>query len=324
MTLPPPPKPFIVALEEHYWDRELVALFAKRDGSRPPQFEQRLYDFGDLRIKEMDEAGIDLQVLSHGSPGVQLLEPDHAVRMAQAVNDRLHAAIAAHPKRLAGFATIPTPDPKAAADELERVVTRLGFKGAMLHGLTGGRLFIDDKRFWPIFARAQELDVPLYIHPGFAPPEVIDVYYRDYQDRYPQILGPVQGYAVESSTQAIRLVLSGVFEDFPRLKFILGHLGEGLPALLWRIDHYLPTFGVSKRGFRDIFCENFYVTTSGDFSTSSLVCTIMEMGVDRVMFSVDWPYDSNVLGVKWLNEAPVGPSDRRKIFGENARSLLRL
>ncbi len=317
-------KPFIATIEEHYWDKELVALFAKRDGTRPPHVQERLYDFDALRIREMDEAGIDVQVLSHGSPGVQLLEPEASVRMARETNDRLHQSIKAHPQRLAGFATLPTPDPQAAADELERVVTRLGFKGAMLHGLTRGRVFIDDRRFWPIFERAQALGVPLYIHPGFPPPEVAEIYYRDYADSYPQLLGPVQGFTVESSTQAIRLVLSGVFEAFPGLKFILGHLGEGLPAMLWRIDHYLPKFGVAQQGFRDIFCENFYVTTSGDFSTPSLICTIMEMGVDRVLFAVDWPFDSNTLGVNWMNGAPLSPSDRRRILGENARFLLKL
>ena len=317
-------KPFIITLEDHYWDRELVALFADRDGKRPQKIQDRMYDVGALRLKDMDEAGIDLQILSHGSPGVQLLEAETAVGLARETNDRLHQLIQAHPKRFAAFATLPTPDPKAAADELERVVTKLGFKGAMLHGLTHGRLFIDDKRFWPIFERAQALDVPLYIHPAYPPAEVIDVYYGDYASRYPSIIGPVQGYTVESSTQAIRLVLSGAFDAYPRLKFVLGHLGEGLPAMLWRIDRYLPPLGPNAHSFSEIFRQNFYITTSGNFSTSSLLCSVMELSVDRIMFSVDWPYDSNLHAVEWMNGVPLSPDDKHKIFGGNAKRLLRI
>ena len=194
----------------------------------------------------------------------------------------------------------------------------------MLHGLTHGKLFIDDKRFWPIFERAQALDVPLYIHPAYPPAEVIDIYYDEYASRYPSIIGPVQGYTVESSTQAIRLVLSGVLDVYPRLKFVLGHLGEGLPAMLWRIDRYLPPLGPDGRSFSDIFRKNFYITTSGNFSTSSLLCSVMELGVDRIMFSVDWPYDSNVHAVEWMNDVPLSPDDKLKICAGNAKLLLRI
>ena len=145
--------PFVVALEEHYWDRELVAHFPGREGKRLSQVEERLQDITDLRIKEMDEAGIDVQVLSHGAPGTQKMEAEPAVKLSRQTNDRLAEIVKANPKRFAAFGILPTPDPKAAADELERTVTKLGFKGAMIHGLTNG-LFIDDKRFWPIFERA--------------------------------------------------------------------------------------------------------------------------------------------------------------------------
>src|SRR5262245_4334323 len=146
----------VIALEEHYWDSELAATFSGLEAVRDPEMVRRLNDLGELRLKEMDEAGIDVQVLSHGAPSTQKLSGDGAVAIARRVNDRLHAAIGVHPQRFAGFAALPTSDPRAAADELERTVTKLGFKGAMVHGLAN-RLFLDDKRFWPIFERAQAL-----------------------------------------------------------------------------------------------------------------------------------------------------------------------
>src|SRR5262249_8104230 len=149
---------------------------------------RRLHDLGALRLQEMDESGIDLQIISHGAPSTQRLDAETAVPVARRANDRLHEAITAHPDRFAGFAALPTANPKAAADELERPVTRLGFKGAMVHGLTNG-LFLDDKRFWPIFERAQALDVPIYMHPATPHPAVIEVYFKDYLKDYPGLSG---------------------------------------------------------------------------------------------------------------------------------------
>ena len=183
----------------------------------------------------MDEAGIDIQVLSHANPGLQKMDAETAVRLARIANDRLAETVRAHPDRFAGFAAMPTPDPQAAADELERAVTQLGFKGAMIHGLTNG-VFFDDKRFWPICERAAALDVPLYLHPTMPQPAVIETYYKDYVQDWPMIMRAAWGFTVETATQGVRLVLSGVFDAYPKLKIILGHLGEGLPFLLWRID----------------------------------------------------------------------------------------
>jgi 2,3-dihydroxybenzoate decarboxylase len=315
---------FVVALEEHYWDPELLRHFRGREGKRISAVEERLQDLGELRLKEMDEAGIDLQVLSHGAPGVQKLDAEIAARLAGETNDRLHDVIALHPRRFAGFATLPTADPKAAADELERTVTKYGFKGAMVHGLTGGRLFLDDKRFWPIFERAEALDVPLYLHPAFPHPAVIEAYYRDYASQHPELLGPALGFTVETKTQAIRLVLSRVFDSYPRLKIILGHLGETLPFVLWRIDQALSRPGNAGLAFREIFREHFYLTTSGNFSDSALLCSIMEVGIDRILFSVDWPFVSNLDGMKWMEKVFLCAEDKEKILGGNAKRLLRL
>src|SRR6516164_3077200 len=216
-------KSYIIALEEHYYDPEVKRYASGLDAIAAPATLQRLDDLGKLRLQEMDEAGIDLQVLSHTMPGLQKLDAETAVPLARRANDRLNEAMRAHPDRFAAFAALPTAEPKAAADELERTVGRLGFKGAMVNGLTNG-VFLDDKRFWPIFERAQVLDVPLYMHPAIPHPAVIEAYYNDNVEKHPGILRAGRGFTVETATQGIRLVLSGVFDAHPRLK-IIGHLG---------------------------------------------------------------------------------------------------
>ena len=318
----------VIALEEHYWDRELASQFKERGPEmRIPALQERLFDVDQLRIKEMDEAGIHLQVLSHGAPATQRLDAQSAVPVARKVNDKLRETVKRHPGRYEAFAVLPTADPKASADELERAVTKLGFKGAMIHGLTlidGTNYFIDDKRFWPIFERAQALDVPLYMHPAVPHKAVIDAYYRDYLDQFPGLMTAAWGFTVETATQGIRLVLSGVFEAYPRLKIILGHLGESLPFSLWRIDMALGRQGNRKTPFRDTFREHFWITTSGNFSTPALLCCVMELGADRILFSVDYPFVPNPPGVKWMQDVPLGPEDRAKILHGNAQRLLKL
>ena len=316
-------KPFIIALEEHYLDRELATLLSGSSVPTVTEIDKRLMNVGELRMREMDLAGIDIQVLSHGAPGTQQLEADLAVRATRETNDRLHAIVQSNPKRFAAFAILPTPDPKAAADELERTVTKLGFKGAMIHGLTHGR-FIDERAFWPIFERAEALDVPIYLHPSYPNPVVAEAYYNDYATQYPELLGPALGFTVETATQAVRLVLSGVFETYPRLNIILGHLGEGIPFLLWRINQSLSRPGNSRVAFRETFCRHFHLTTSGNFSNSALACAIEEMGIDRILFSVDWPYVANDIGTRWLSEAALSTDDKAKIFAQNAAKLLKI
>src|SRR5262245_771903 len=292
----------IIALEEHYWDAELAKHFTGIEGPRPGDTNTRLHDLSELRIKEMDEAGIDMQVLSHGAPSAQKIPADIAVDLTRRVNDRLNAAVAAHPKRFAAFAALPTGDPKAAADELERTV-KLGFKGAMIHGLANG-VFLDDQRFWPIFERAERLDVPIYLHPSLPHQGVMDVYYKDYAKDFPMVVRAAWGYTVETATLALRMVLSGVFDKHPRLKIILGHLGETLPFLVWRVDQALARPGAKPMSFREIFCNNFYVTTSGFFSNPALLCCVMELGIDRILFAVDWPFVMNPPAVRWMEAVP--------------------
>ena len=207
----------IIAIEEHYWDPELSKHFTGPEAGRGNETDERLFDLGTLRLKEMDEAGIDIQVLSHGAPSTQKLGADIAAKLTSEVNDRLAKVCAANPKRFAAFASLPTADPKAAADELERAVTKLGFKGAMLHGMSNGE-FLDLKKFWPIYERAEKLDVPIYFHPSLPHPKVTEIYYQDYAKDFPLVVRPAWGYTVETATQAIRLVLSGVFRCAPESK----------------------------------------------------------------------------------------------------------
>ena len=316
-------KPYVIALEEHYYDAEMKRHFRGLDAAIPPAVVERLDDVGALRLKEMDEAGVDFQVLSHSMPGLQRLDAETAVPLARRANDRLHEAVRAHPDRFAAFAALPTEDPRAAADELERTVTRLGFKGAMINGLSADGRFIDEERYWPIFQRAEALDVPLYMHPAIPHPAIIEAYYRDYAEKHPGILRAGWGFTVETATQGVRLVLSGVFDAYPGLKIILGHMGEGLPFYLWRISHGLRA-SMKEKTFRDVFCEHFYITTSGFFSDPALVCCMMEMGIDRILFSVDYPFVDNPPATKWIETLPLGAEDKEKLLNGNARRLLKL
>lgn len=313
----------IIAIEEHYWDPELTKHYTGLEAGRGNETDERLYDFGALRLKEMDEAGIDVQVLSHGAPSTQKLPVEIAAEMTRGVNDRLAKVCAANPKRFAAFAALPTADPAAAADELERTVTKHGFKGAMIHGLANGE-FLDLKKYWPIYERAEKLDVPIYFHPALPNAQVTEIYYQEYAKDFPLVVRPAWGFTVETATQAIRLVLSGVFEKHPNLKIVLGHFGETLPFLLWRIDAALKRPGQKPMSFRDIFTNNFYVTTSGFFSDPALMCCVMEMGVDHILFAVDWPFVMNPEAVDWMKDVPLSGADKAKILSGNAQKMLRL
>lgn len=313
----------IIAIEEHYWDPELTKHYTGSEAGRGNETDERLFDFGSLRIKEMDAAGIDVQVLSHGAPSTQKLPADIAVDLTRGVNDRLAKVCAANPKRFAAFGALPTANPEAAADELERTVKTHGFKGAMIHGLSNGE-FLDAKKFWPIFERAEKLDVPIYFHPSLPNAQVTEIYYQDYVKDFPLVVRPAWGFTVETATQAIRLVLSGVFEKYPNLKIVLGHFGETLPFLLWRIDSALSRPGQKPMNFRNIFTNNFYVTTSGFFSDPALLCCVMEMGVDHILFAVDWPFVMNPEAVNWMKNVPLSEGDKAKILSGNAQRLLKM
>ena len=308
-----PPK--IVTIEEHFTSPKLRALRGEKD----TPVQRKLDDLGALRIAAMDEAGIDLQVISENNPATQNLDAETAVKLARESNDVLYEAVRAHPGRFAGFATLPTPDPKAAADELERAVIKLGFKGAMIMGLTHGR-FMDDKQFRPIFERAAALDVPVYIHPTPPVVAVQEAYFKE----YPALAVAPLGFTLETLTHTVRLVVSGLFDEFPALKIIVGHLGEAAPYLMWRTNYLVQERMPMPRSFADYYREHFWLTTSGAFSDAALTCSIAEMGVERILFSVDWPFMNNATGRQWMDAAPVSDQDRTLIFGANARRLLKI
>ena len=314
----------IIALEEHYWDTVITDTFKGQNSTRRGPLLDRLYDLGELRLKEMDSAGIDIQVLSHGAPSAQRLDAETGPGLAKEANDKLHATVQANPDRFAAFAALATANPESAADELERCVKELGFKGAMIHGLTNGK-FCDGKEYWPIYDRAEALDVPVYLHPGFPHDDVVKAYYEDYLDDFPAFATAGWGYTVETATQAIRMVLSGVFDKHPKLQMILGHMGEALPFLLWRVNQALSRVeNAQTRSFREIFEAHFHITTSGNFSNPALLCTVQEMGMDRIMFSVDYPFVENQPAKDWAEQLNFCLEDRKKMLNGNVRKLLKL
>jgi predicted TIM-barrel fold metal-dependent hydrolase len=320
----PAEKPYVIAIEEHYEDPAMAARAdARRRAAGAPGVASKLADLGQLRLGEMDSAGIDLQVISHAPSQIQQMEPNESVPEATAMNDRLHDAVDRNPERFAAFAALPTRDPRAAADELERTVTRLGFKGAMIHGRTQ-EVFHDAQTFWPIYERAQHLDVPIYIHPGPPHPGMVAAYYADYLPDFPGLSSAAWGYTIDTANQVVRMILSGLFDAYPNLKIVIGHMGESIPFLVDRIDEALKRPGNKPVSFKETFCKNFWITTSGHFSTPALLCAVMEMGIDRILFSVDWPFIDNEPGMRWMETVPLSAEDREKMFNGNARRLLKM
>lgn len=314
----------VIAIEEHFMEHAFAAHLGHAIAGQPARISDRLFDLADLRLREMDAAGIDMQVLSHQSPGSQRLPADIAVDACHKVNDALAAVITARPDRFAGFAMLPTTaGADAAADELSRAVTELGLKGAMIHGQSAGQ-FVDLPEFWPIFARAEALGVPIYIHPSLPNKTVIDTYYAPYAQTHPALIRAGWGFGVEAGTQAVRLILSGVFDRHPDVQIILGHLGEAIPFQLARMGEAFSRPGGETVDLAAVFRRNFHVTTSGFFSDPALRCCIEELGVARILFAVDWPYVTNTDGVDWMRAYPMDAGDRAQIFAGNAQKLLRV
>jgi 2,3-dihydroxybenzoate decarboxylase len=268
---------------------------------------------------------VDVCVLSHTVPGVQgIVDPGAAVAAARNVNDFLAAAVARHPTRFAGFASVALQDPAEAARELQRAVTRLGFKGVMVNGYTdtgdGRGAYLDEPRFLPFWEAAAALEAPVYIHPR--PP----IQQRAYEG-HAQLLGATWGFAPETATHALRIVQSGLLDRLPKLTIVLGHLGETLPYFAWRIQHcfeYNPSNKRLERRLQDYLCDNFYVTTSGHFSDQALISALLTIGADRILFAVDYPYEAMTPATDWIERAPISENDRRKIAHGNAQTLFGL
>ncbi|MDG1407011.1 MAG: amidohydrolase family protein [Octadecabacter sp.] len=315
-------KPLVIALEEHFMEPSLAQYLGKA-ASPPVYVSDRLYDFFDLRLSEMDSAGVDMQVLSHQSPGSQRLGDDVAVEACRNVNNALADVIAQKPDRFAGFAMIPTNTPDLAADELTRAVEEKGMKGAMIHGMNHGE-FLDLRRYWPIFARAEALGVPIYIHPSLPDKTVTERYYAPYDQTHSMMTKAAWGFGIEAGTHTVRLILSGLFQEHPNLKILLGHLGEALPFWLSRIDESFARPGNPPSDFAEVFKRNFWLTTSGFFDDTAFGCTVETMGIDRVLFAVDYPYASSKAGVDWLMQTRLTKEDLAKVASGNAQRLLGL
>jgi predicted TIM-barrel fold metal-dependent hydrolase len=317
----------VVALEEHFLLPDLIGRLGDHAGSMSwlnPATSAQLADLGAARIADMDANGIDVQVLSASMPGADLLDGQDGVDYAVAVNDRLAAAVSEHPARFGGFAHLPMRSPAAAADELQRSVEQLGLSGAMINGTTSG-LFIDHPSFTVLLERAEALDVPLYLHPNLPPAPVADAYYSGLPQPAGQLLATgLFGWHAEVAIHVMRLVLSGATARYPRLKFIIGHMGELLPAAIGRADAILARSDAFPGSLLEHVAERVYVTTSGIFTVPPLLAALTTFGADRIMFSVDYPYSDNRDGAAYLRALPVSPADRAKIAHQSADSLLRL
>ncbi len=282
-----------ITLEEHFLTNEAVKATAHlraKDptaGYRDPATLAKLLDIGAGRVADMDAAGIDMQVLSLAVCGLEELKPEAATALALNTNDEVAAAVRARPDRLAGFATLALHEPEKAAAEFERCVTKLGFKGALVNGTNNGK-FLDHPRFSPIFEAAQALDVPVYLHPSPPPMPVRDAYYKGLPGQTGNFLSTAGwGWHVETGMHSLRLILSGVFDRFPKLKIIIGHMGENLPFSVARADSVLSPHATSlKRKVIDYFHEHFYVTTSGYFTLPPFLCALEVVGADRLLFSI--------------------------------------
>ena len=318
-----------IATEETYTTDDLIALNAISDDHAEYLKETGLAELGPGRIGEMDEAGVNVQILSAHTPGVQDLAGqegnDFAYRLNKMIAD---GPMANHPGRYQAYATLPLQDPEASADELERAVRVDGFVGAMTNGFIGSK-FLDHQDFEPVLARAEALDVPIYLHPGYPPKEVFDIYYKigrpgfdaEYQEHI--FSGSGYGWHQEVLTQSLRLIMTGVFDRFPRLQIIIGHMGEGLPFYYERIVEDLgePTEGYLNKPVGQYFNDNFWYTTSAFFQDELLHLLLKYITVDRVMFATDYPFANMKEGTDWFRAVDLPREAKEKVAFRNAEKL---
>jgi len=316
----------VVTLEEHFVVPSLIqksGIGAGFANSLDPQIRSALGDLGEKRLGAMDDADITVQVLSAAAPGADLLDGPAGVEFASSTNDALAEAVRQHPLRFAGFAHLPMRSPEAAADELERAVSRLGFRGALINGTTQG-LFLDDERFAPILAQTEKLDVPIYIHPALPPESVRKAYY----DRLPGNRGFLLsmagfGWHVEVGLHVLRMVLAGTFERHPGLKVVIGHMGETLPFMLDRAEQVFQ--GQARPvALKETILKHVWLTTSGFFTLPPFLNALLTFGAERILFSVDYPFSAPREGRDFLKALPLSESDREKIAHRSADQLLRL
>jgi predicted TIM-barrel fold metal-dependent hydrolase len=325
-----------VALEEHFAVPSLSQRIAKdiinRRGYRPrnltpgaPNPLELLPEIGEKRLKSMDETGITVQVLSNSGPGPDLLSGADGIALARELNDHLAAAVARHPDRFAGFASLPLQTPDAAAVELKRTVKELGFVGGMVNGTTEGR-FLDHASFEPLLAAAVELDVPIYIHPHIPPEPIRQAYFSGLPDGADRVLETAGwGWHSETAVHLLRMVVAGTLDRHPRLRLIVGHMGEMLPMMMARIDAvFQHDIAHLKRPITRAILDQVWLTTSGIFDEPPFLTALLTFGIDRIMFSVDYPYASNAAGRRFLDRIALSPADKAKLAHGTADKVLKL
>jgi gamma-resorcylate decarboxylase len=320
-----------IGLEEHFAINETLmdsAGFVPDD--HWPELRSRILDIHERRLRLMDEHGMEMMILSLNAPAVQAIpEPKRAHEVAQRANDFLAEQVRRRPDRFQALAALPMQDPDLASRELERCVQDLRFKGALVNGFSqindvNSAVYYDLPQYWPFWGVVEALDVPFYLHPRNPLPGWSQIY-----EGHAWLLGPTWAFAQETAVHALRLMGSGLFDKYPKLLIILGHLGEGLPYSMWRIDNRnawvkaQPKYSAKKK-IADYFHANFYLTTSGNFRTQSLIDAILEIGADRILFSTDWPFENVDHAANWFDAASISEADRLKIGRLNAVKLFKL
>jgi uncharacterized protein len=312
----------VIALEEHMFPHDILVAADLDLGLRANRRAEELNDLGEGRLSTMDQAGVDIQILSGVSHIVQELSPNRSNEFSRALNDRLAATVKAHPNRFQAFATLPMSDPKTAVAELNRTVEDLGFLGPMIYGQTNG-VFLDDASVQPVLARAEKLGVPIYLHPAAPPPAVREAYFSGLEPNVAAALaGAGWGWHAECGMHVLRMIVGGVFESLPQLQLIVGHMGEGLPFSLARADEMLsPVISAHDATVAQTVSRNLHITTSGYTTTAPLLCALMVIGADRILFSVDHPFSDSQHATDFLRTAPISSDDRHKIAHANAERM---
>jgi uncharacterized protein len=313
----------LIALEEHVLPADLVdQVWAT--AMAPQALSAQLADVDEQRLRAMDDAGIDVQVLSVVAPGSQQVPAEAAEELSRALNDRCAEAIAAHPDRFNALATLPTQDPGAAIGEAKRAITELGFCGVVINGHTHGR-FLDAPEFDELLSAIEELDAPVYLHPTYPPQQVAEVYFSGLSEPTGRALATAAwGWHAETGLHVLRLAASGVFARHPNLQIVVGHMGENLPFSLMRADAVLGKADPGAPSVAAVIREHVHITICGYTTTPPLLCALQVFGADRIMFSSDYPFGDPVEHSKFLADAPISPADRDKIGYRNAQQLFRL
>lgn len=318
----------IITLEEHVVFPELAKRAKNADNASASVagLADQLKDISGERLSKMDANGISMQVLSVVGPGANLLQGNEAIQLAKDYNDALAERIRDHSDRFAAFAHLPTSAPVAAAEELERTVKQYHFCGAMINGMTAGK-FLDAPEFAPILERAQELGVPIYLHPGLPPEAVMKAYYSELPKDAGQRLSIAGwGWHSETAIHILRLIVSGTFDKYPDLKIIIGHMGEMLPMMMARCDTIFKPgqAGDNQRSISQTLKEQVYITTSGIFTAPPFQVALETFGIERIMFSVDYPFAANEAGREFLNNIKLSNEDMEKLCWRNAAQLLKI